>query len=293
MELASDQLPPADPPLAQSIPAGVTFRDVEYARPLGFRPLLLDLRVPAAPTPAPLVVHIYGGAFATGSHKSSSLNTELVQRLLPEGYAVASVQYRHSREAPFSAQLHDVKAAIRWLRHHSNALQLNPARVATWGSSSGGHLSTMVAVSGAAGAQLEGSMGLTGPSSAVQAAIAWSAPVNISRLPAPPQGSPFRTLGLDPHDWLLGGPVHQHPDRATTASSSTHVTSQAAPLLVVHGDLDDGVPIDQAEEIVEAYRHAGAPVEFQPIPGAGPFLDSPTRDRSITEGVRFLNSHLS
>lgn len=291
MELASDQLPPADPPPAETISSATLFRDVEFARPLGFRPLLLDLRVPASPAPAPLVVHIYGGAFAMGSHKSSILNTELVQRLLPEGYAVASVQHRHSREAPFPAQLHDVKAAIRWLRHHSSALRLDPAQFATWGSSSGGHLSTMVAVS-VENVQLEGSIGLVGPSSAVQAAVAWSAPVNISRLPPPPKGSPFDILGVDPHEWLLAGAVHQHPDRATTASSSTHVTSQAAPLMLVHGDLDDGVPIDQAQEIVEAYRNAGASVEFQRIPGAGHFFDSPTRDRSITDGIRFLNSRL-
>lgn len=288
---ASDQLPPSDPPAAERISGGSLFRDVEFARPLGFRPLLLDLRVPASPAPAPLVVHIHGGGFATGSHKTSGLHTALVQRLLPVGCAVAGVQHRHSREAPFPAQLHDVKAAIRWLRRHSRELHLDPARFATWGSSSGGHLSTMAAVTGATG-HLEGAVGVTGTSSAVQAAVAWSAPVNIGRLPPPPEGSPFHATGIDPHDWLVGGTVREHPDRASTASTSTHITSAAAPLLVVHGTEDDGVPIDQAEEIVAAYRDAGAPVEFQPVVGAGHVFDDATRDRAITEGIRFLDRNL-
>lgn len=287
MELAFDQLRPSEPPEPECLPTGALFRDVEFARPMGFRPLLLDLLVPSAPTPAPLVIHIYGGAFAMGSHKSSGLNSELAERMLPEGYAVASVQYRHSREAPFPAQLHDVKAAVRWLRHHCEQLWLDPARFAAWGSSSGGHLSTMLAVT-ENDAQVEGAVGLTGPSSAVQAAIAWSAPVNIARLPPPPTDSPFHAMGIDPHDWLLAGSVDEHPDRAATASTSTHVTSRAASLLVVHGDKDTGIPIDQAEEIVLAYRRAGAPVEFRRVPGAGHFFDHATRDREITAGIRFL-----
>lgn len=291
MESAPDQFAPADPPAPERVPSASLYRDVEFARPLGFRPLLLDLRVPTTTAPAPVVVHIHGGAFAAGSHQNDGLHTALVQRLIPAGYAVAAVQHRHSREAPFPAQLHDVKAAIRWLRRHSGELHLDPARFATWGASSGGHLSTMAAVTGATG-HLEGAVGVTGTSSAVQAAIAWSAPVIIGRLPPPPEGSPFHATGIDPHDWLLGGTVREHPDRAAAASTSTHVTSAAAPLLVVHGTEDDGVPIDQADEILAAYRDAGAPVEFWPVVGAGHVFDDATRDRAVTEGLRFLGDRL-
>lgn len=290
--VAADQLPPADPPAAERIPGGLLFRDVEFARPLGFRPLLLEVRVPTVPGPAPLVVHVYGGGFATGSHQSDALGACLIERLLPEGFAVASVQYRHSREAPFPAQLHDVKAAVRWLRHHSGVLGLDPIRFAAWGASSGGHLSTMLAVT-SSGSALEGTVGLCGPSSAVRAAIAWSAPVNIARLPPPPVDSPFHAMRVDPHDWLLGGPVHQHPDRAAAASSSTHVSAGAAPLMVLHGDLDTGIPIDQAEEIVEAYQRAGAAIEYDRVPGAGHFFDPAIRDQKVTVGMTFLHDQLT
>lgn len=259
---------------------------------MGFRPLLLDVRVPTVPGPVPLVVHIHCGGFATGSPKSNTLGTGLIERLLPEGFAVASVQYRHSREVPFPAQLHDVKAAVRWLRYHSRVLGLDPTRFAAWGASSGGHLSTMLAVT-SPDSVLEGTVGLCGPSSAVQAAIAWSAPVSIARLPPPPVESPFHAMRVDPHDWLLGGPVHLHPDRASAASSSTHVTAGAAPLMVVHGDLDTCMPIDQAQEIVEAYHRAGAAAEYDRVPGAGHFFDPAIRDQKVTAGMQFLHDGLT
>jgi len=108
--IPSGQLPPGSPPAPEPWPAGGTvFRDALVACPIGYRPLTLDLVVPHANRPVPLVPHIYGGAFATSSNKHSRLG----RRLVPAGIAVATPQYRHSKEAVFPAQLHDVKAAVR------------------------------------------------------------------------------------------------------------------------------------------------------------------------------------
>src|SRR5262245_52479649 len=84
-------------------------RDIEYAR-LGDISLKLDLYVPAASEPLPLVVWVHGGAWRSGSKTNPS-----VLPLTDRGFAVASVDYRLSPVAQFPAQVHDLKAAIRYL----------------------------------------------------------------------------------------------------------------------------------------------------------------------------------
>lgn len=288
---AADQLLPSPPPSVRAVEAGRPYQDVVFGQPIGYRPLLLDLYLPLARESVPVVVCIYGGGFAMGSHKTDPLGAYLTQRLLGQGIGVARPQYRHSREAAFPAPLHDLKAAVRWLRHYAGQLGIDAAHIGAWGASSGGHLATMLAVTGGE-AQMEGYVGFLGPSSIVQAAVAWSAPVDIARLPGPPVESPFHTMGIDPHDWLLGGAVSEHPDRARFASTNTHVTASASPLLVVHGETDASIPIDQAGEIVKDYRCAGTVVEFIRIPGTGHFFDDQTRAAQTTAGIAFLRAHL-
>jgi acetyl esterase/lipase len=262
------------------------------AQPWGYRPLTLDLVVPKAAERVPLVVQIYGGGFALGSHKTSSLGAQLVDRLLPHGVAVAAIQYRHSREAAFPAQVHDVKAAVRWLRHHGETLGLDGRRFGAWGSSAGGYLATMLAVT-ADRPDLEGDLGITGPSSAVQAAVSWSAPVNFTRMPPPPTESPFHELDIDPHDWFLGASPATAPHIAIAASTSTYVAAGAAPLHLVHGEQDTGIPIDQSEELAAAYAEVGATVEFVGVPDAGHMFGAADRERLVSRGLDFLLRHFA
>jgi acetyl esterase/lipase len=286
-----DQQPPGEPPPPERRRGVIHYRDAVVARPVGFRPLLLDLAVPERAEPVPLVVHIYGGGFAMGSHKHDQLGQYLAGRLLPEGFAVAHVQYRHSKEEPFPTQLHDIKAAVRWLRRHSAALALAPTRFAAWGSSSGGHLATMLAVTGDR-PDLDGAVGLTGVTSTIQAAISWNAPVDIARLPPPPAGSPFHALGEDPHDWLLGAPVAARPDLAAAASTITYASAAAAPLLLVHGEQDVAIPIDQSRQLVAACTAAGATAELLALPHAGHVLADDDRAQMVTRGIDFLRRHV-
>ena len=285
------QQPPDEPPAPRRESTVSHYPDVIVGRPVGYRPLLLDLTVPDHATPAPLVIHIYGGAFATGSRKHSPLGRYLAGRLPDAGFALAHVEHRHSREAPFPAQLHDLKAAVRWLRRHSTALGVDPTRFAAWGTSSGGHLATMLAVTGDR-PDLDGVVGLTGVSGAVQAAVSWNAPVDLARLPPPPAESPFHRLGEDPHDWLVGAPVTARPDLAAAASTSTYPTADAAPLLLAHGELDDVIPIDHSEQIAAAYAAAGADAELVRVPGAGHSFADPDRERLVTAGIDFLRRRL-
>ncbi|MEU5695273.1 alpha/beta hydrolase [Actinosynnema sp. NPDC020468] len=282
--MTTPQQPVPAPPAPEHLSGARRYRDALVARPLGYRPLSLDLVVPEGPA-APLVIAVYGGAFATGSRRHSEAGQHLVDTLVPQGFAVARVEHRHSREAPFPAQLHDVKAAVRWLRVHAATLGVDPARFAAWGTSSGGHLATMLAVTPG---RHEGDLGVTGVSGAVRAAVAWNAPVDLGHLPPPPPESAFHATGNDPHDWLA-----PTPEAKAAASTHTHVRSDAAPLFLAHGERDFAIPVEQAELLAAAYRRAGAHVELVRVPGADHFFTDAVRDDLTGRATRFLRAHLA
>ena len=106
----------------------------------------LDIYWPAEGNgPFPVIVAIHGGAFMGGDKRDEQLTPMLEG--LKRGYVVASINYRLSGEASFPALVHDVKAAIRWLRSQAATLLVDPQRMAAWGGSAGGYLSLMAGVS--------------------------------------------------------------------------------------------------------------------------------------------------
>jgi hypothetical protein len=92
--------------------------------------------------------------------------------LIERGVAVALVEYRFSGEALFPACLHDVKAAVRWLRQFGEHLGVNGEAIGVWGESAGGHLAAFIALNGN-DERLDGTVGVTGCSSDVVAGVAW------------------------------------------------------------------------------------------------------------------------
>ena len=127
------------------LPAGVrVLRDIVYAR-APEQELKLDLYLPAnrPEKPLPLIVWIHGGAWRAGSKDRNP-----AARFVAGGYVSASIAYRLSQTAVFPAQIHDCKAAIRWLRAHAGKYGIDPRRVAVWGSSAGGHLVALLGTSG-------------------------------------------------------------------------------------------------------------------------------------------------
>ena len=87
-------------------------KDIPYGTG-GGQPLLLDIVWPdgGSGVARPIVIWVHGGGWATGSRADPP-----GQELLEHGFATASISYRFSDMAPFPAQIHDVKAAIRFLR---------------------------------------------------------------------------------------------------------------------------------------------------------------------------------
>src|SRR6185436_13207073 len=153
---------------------GQVIRDVEYAR-AGAESLKLDLHVPHGKPRSPLIVWVHGGAWRSGSKASMPL-----AKLVEEGYALASVDYRLSTQAKFPAQIHDLKAAIRFLRGHGNEWALPSQKIVIAGDSAGGHLAALVGVSNGH-TELEGEVGSNrGQSSDVQGIMSFYGGANLT-----------------------------------------------------------------------------------------------------------------
>jgi acetyl esterase/lipase len=257
-------------PQAHAGPGGVrALLGVPYAALPGIRPLELDLFLPAdTGEPAPLVVFLHGGGWRVGSRRSAGpayAASSPFEHLAQAGVAVASVDYRLSGEAVWPAQLHDAKAAVRWLRSRAGTLGIAPDRIAAWGESAGGHLAEMLGLTGSDDS-LEGDVGVTGVSSAVSAVVSWYGPSDIAAVAT--------DAGTDPRDpsareaQLLGAPPQTVPDRAAQASPITHVSSGAPPFLLLHGRDDRLVPCAQSRRLHASLRQAGVEAELDVLEGA-------------------------
>jgi len=134
----------AQPPGPPQPPPGVkALRDLAYV-PHGHERQKLDLYLPQQPAGAlPLVLWIHPG----GGQGGSKENTRALY-LTTQGYAVASINHRLIQHAIFPAQIHDCKAAIRWLRAHAKEYRLDPDRIGVWGASSGGTLAALLGTTG-------------------------------------------------------------------------------------------------------------------------------------------------
>jgi acetyl esterase/lipase len=271
---------PASAPAPAPAPRGAdarTLADVEYAR-VGDRALHLDLYLPARRAddpPAPLVLWVHGGAWVQGSKTSCPLRGFVAQ-----GYAVASVGYRLATEAPFPAQLDDLRAAMRFLRRKAKDHALDPERVAAVGASAGGHLVALLATAG------EGECSPDDPSCRPQAVVDFFGPSDLEDL----AGFASRSGIPTPVDVLLGGPLRENGEKAAQASPVTHVSADDPPFLILHGDRDWLVPLRQSRLLEKALKDAGVEATLHVVAGAGHGrLRSAEADAAV---AAFLEKHL-
>lgn len=236
-------------------------KDIAYVEG-GHEQQRLDLFLPAGAGPHPLIVYVHGGAWRGGSRKDMPLG-----KLVAQGFAVAGTDYRLSTVAPFPAQMHDIQAAIRFLRAKAGEYGLDPKRFAIAGSSAGGHLAALAGVTGGK-PELDGHLGAhRGESSAVQAIISLFGASDLTTIlsQSTPQGLKMRVPALE---LLLGGQPGAKPELARLASPVFQADRHSPPLLLIHGDQDPQMPIDQAHQLHDRYKALGLPVGFHVIHGA-------------------------
>jgi len=266
----------------------VAERDIRYAGTEHPRQRL-DLYLPKTPAndKLPLVVFIHGGGWQAGDKAGGA------GRVLPYvrtgEYAGASIGYRLTGDAGWPAQIHDCKAAIRWLRGTAEEHGIDPDRIAVIGSSAGGHLVAMLGTAGDVD-MLEGTLGeFSEVSSGVTCVVDFFGPANLLTMGDFPS-SIDRNAANSPEAKLLGGPVPENEDVAREASPQTYVTGDDPPFLILHGTNDRIVPYDQSVQFDKALREAGVESQLISIEGGGHGgFDSPDTDARVKA---FLDRHL-
>jgi acetyl esterase/lipase len=229
--------------------------DLEFARPEGHPPLLLDLYLPARPVgPLATVVWLHGGAWRVGGR---SFCPDLRRYFAGRGYAMANVEYRLSGQATFPAALEDVRAAVRWLRGHSAVYGLDPGAIALWGSSAGAYLAALTATT----ARVE--------QDRVQAVVDGYGPTDLAAADAQSlPGGMVHDVADSPESQMLGVRLGEADPALLRASNPiAHVTGDAPPFLILHGAADMLVPPGQSELLHEALVAAGAESTFYLIAG--------------------------
>jgi acetyl esterase/lipase len=220
--------------------------DVPYLTVNG-RDMHLDILRPdpVPATPMPAIVELHPGAWMFGG-KLPERNRVFAEN----GFFTVSVDYRHSGEAAFPAQIEDVRAAVRWLRANAAVQHVDPLRIGVWGESSGGHLASLLGTAGDRENPDEGPADDV-PSAVVQAVATVSGPSDLVAL---------NNQFVPP---LLGGPIAERRELADRANPISYITPgrPLPPFLIMHGRGDEQVPPEQATLLHRALESAGADVD--------------------------------
>lgn len=270
------------------------YDNVPYAMVEGYRPLFFDLRVPAGATasqPAPIVVWIHGGGFVYGSRRRQAPNIHrygVIDAIVEAGFAVAVIDYRLAKEAPFPAQVQDTRAAVRWLRTYGEEYGIDSSRVAVWGESAGAHLALMTGYATNVPVP-DGGEFLAAPED-VQAVVEWYGPAVVSTAGVPPKGE-SEEMGLysdNPMRYLIDGTAWT----AESASPLTYVNAGVPPTFIAHGRDDQMVSVEQGRRLAQALETAGATYEYFETDGDHVFTDADSMPEVISRSIGFLSDLL-
>ena len=264
-------------------------RDIPYAatkNPKQTLTLVLPKK-PPSDKPLPVIAFVHGGGWRNGD-KAGGVG-KVVPYAARGHYAGVSIGYRLSGEAIWPAQIHDCKAAIRWLRANATKHNLDADRIAVWGSSAGGHLVAMLGTS-AGVKEMDGRLGENTEQSTRVACVAdWFGPTDLLQMDATaPAGARMVHDSPDsPESKLIGGPIQENKAKVATANP---VTKDDPPFLIAHGTVDPLVPFNQSELLTAALTKAGCDVLLLHIVGAGHgFSNHPEIDRRMQQ---FFAKHL-
>lgn len=236
------------------------FVDLEYGNQSPSQKL--DVYLPdEGEGPFPVIIAVHGGAFMGGD--KGDIQVIPMLEGLERGYAVVSINYRLSHEAKFPALVHDAKAAVRWVRANAQRFGFDPERIAAWGGSAGGYVSSFLGVSRGVSELEDLSIGHAAFSSDVQAVVAWFGPSNFLTMDQQLEESGLapkveeRHNGPNsPESLLLGQTITEVPELVTTANPETYITEGVPPFLLQHGTRDSTVPFQQSVEFAHKLDRA-------------------------------------
>lgn len=242
-------------------------RDVVYTPANWPVALRADVYRPEIGHPAPGVLLIHGGGWKGGDGRWQM--TGIAKKLARHGYVVVNATYRTTPEFHYPAPLDDMREAIFWMRKQAASQGIDPARIATFGYSAGGHLAELVALKDEK------------HQARVKAIVAGGAPSDLTLYP-----------GGDLVPAFLGGTQSEVPKIFKDASPVNHVSADSPPIFLFHASQDQLVPPEHALRMQAAYARYGKPPEIHWIPGRGHIGGFLFSGKAVDQAIGFLDQNL-
>ncbi len=246
----------------------------------------------------PVVIHIYGSAWFSNSSKGAADLGTIVKALLDNGFAVVCPNHRSSMDAQWPAQIHDIRAVVRFVRGQAKTYKFDTSFIATSGFSSGGHLASITATTSGAKTEkvgqveidLEGKVGqYLAESSAVDAACDWSGPIDLTAMDC---GDHMQMGDRSPEDVLLASRLSEEPDKYRSLSANTYIDKNDPPVIIFHGEKDNVVPCCQGRIFYEELKAAGVKTEATFVPEGGHGMGM-YAEENLAKMVAFLKSAMA
>lgn len=268
-------------PLAPASAEVFVENGIEFSNP-DSQHLQLNMARPKGDGPFPAIVCIHGGGFRAGTREGYDA---LIKQLAEHGYVAVTVTYRLAPKHPFPAAVHDVKAAVRWLRANAKKYNIDLDRIGTMGGSAGGTLAQMLGVT-ADQKQFEGDGGNADQSSRVACVVNQYGANDFTK---------SYGKSVDAGEVLplyLGGNLDQARQKHILASPLYWVTPAAAPTLCIHGTKDNYVAFEQSEWLIDRLKAADVEAKLLPMDGSGHGFKDEAAEKADAAMIEFFDAHL-
>ena len=271
------------------------FADLNYAND-GKTFHTLDIYLPKETKDAyPVVIHTYGSAWSMNNQKGSADLNTICAALTKAGYAVVTPNHRSASDAIYPAQLHDLKAVVRFIRGNAAKYKIDTSFIAMSGFSSGGHLSSLVATtcglkegkSGAVTVDLVGDLGeFIQYSSCIDAATLWSPPTDIYTM------NPINNfMGSGTYEGaFIGAEREGNKDKWMVASSPYYASEDDPPIILFHGTSDQIVNKEQSQELYDSLKKHNVVTELVSVSGGTHGGNEMYVSENLNKMVSFLDT---
>ncbi len=251
---------------------------------------MLDIYLPEIEKPSyKAIIVIYGSAWFGNDLKQHSFNS-FGKQLLESGFAVIAINHRSSMDAVYPAQIHDVKAAIRFIRANAPKYKIDASFIGITGYSSGGHLASLAGATNgvkeytlnSTTVDIEGNVGSFNMiSSSVNAVVNWFGPIDLLAM----DNCERPKTGDSPESALIGGNIIDNPDLMALANPITFLDERDPKFLVIHGEADNVVPYCQSELFANVLKEKGLLTDFISVPDGqhGPVTFNDNTFKAMTD----------
>lgn len=240
---------------------------------VGDRELLLDAFVPKEDGEYPAVLVVHGGAWRMGNRFQLR---GYADALTKKGFVCFAIDYRLAPKHKFPAQIQDCRAALKWIRAHSEEYKVDPDKIGAIGYSAGGHLVSLLGTTGEPPNEKNGNV-----DTRIQAVAAGGAPTDFRSFPDNGKWA----------EYWMGGDLKTVPDRFRNASSAAFVDKNDAPTFFFNGTKDELVPLTWTRSCFEALKKAGVKTEMHTIEGAG-HMRAAADKVALEKAYQFLSREL-